>query len=74
MSTHKLCDVCNRIIYQDQSSAVMEIAITNRYAQDQRKQHYDICKGCDMKLAEALLKLLPKLAYGIEPNVGIKVE
>lgn len=75
MSNNTLCDICGQIIYADRKHCFIHIGIISRYhssIDDPSKYDLDICKNCDLKLAEAILPYLPRVAYNIEPNAGKK--
>ena len=77
MSIHKICDSCKKIIYDgkyDRGGCVLlEIQVTNRYHKlESENFSLHLCESCDMKVARALVKLLPNVAYRIEPNVNTK--
>ena len=77
MSRHLICDSCHSVIYEDKkyeshpNYVALELAIANRY-NDAYKLSLHLCKGCDMKVAKALLPILPNIAGYIEPNVFVK--
>ncbi len=76
MSIHMLCDMCDKIIYDDCVSkpTLLKLEIITRYQTSLDKPatyQLHICKGCDLKLAKAILPYLPSVAYYIEPNAGI---
>jgi len=71
--------MCSKIIYDDCTSkpTLLKIEITTRYQSSFDKAdtyQLHICKGCDLKLAKAILSCLPSVAYSIEPNAGIKFQ
>ena len=71
MSKNRLCDVCNRKLYELKDYMELTIRVRNRYRPSEPSEYQlDLCDGCDMKVAKALRKLLPLLAQDIEPNVG----
>ena len=70
MSLRTLCDCCGNVIYNDKGKTTIKITISNRYGPTKGEESLDLCENCDIKIATALLKLLPKVAYNIEPNAG----
>ena len=73
MSVHTLCDSCDRIIYPSEfQHASIEGKVTSRYGdRSARGFRYDLCEACDIRVAKALKKVLPKLAYALNPNAEV---
>lgn len=74
MSTNLLCDSCKRVIFPDRGVqrpyTAFRVQGSSRYGDID--QAIDLCLACDLQVAKALVKLLPSLAYKIEPNCDVK--
>jgi len=68
MSTHIICDSCRCVIYQTKGAVSWDFQIAH-WDTTKKESLQHLCKGCAMKVAMALLPLLPDLAGYIEPDV-----
>lgn len=67
-----LCDSCHAVMYPSEyRQCALRIGVRSRYGDGNpefREFDLDLCKKCDLNVANALLPVLPQVAYAIEPN------
>ena len=71
MSDRVICDSCSAIIYSDFRHCRITVQVESRYGDGlspRTDKALDLCKKCDEKVADALIRLLPHLAGAIDPN------